>query len=130
MMEEPHKENRLLTLLLEILFGIIAAISVLLYAAYGPFFWMPQRKWITFAILSLAIFGVPLWWYRDYWNRSSFWFAFVALLLLHVIAYSTFLARVKEFPPLLHPLALVFESLAIFPLLAKAARTGSHNSRG
>ena len=130
MTDEPHKENRLLTLLFEISAGIAVAISVVLYAAYGPFPWMPHRKWITFATLSLGIFGVPLWCYRSYWHRSSFRFAFVALLTLHFIAYAVYLPRVKEYPPLLGPLSIVLESLAIFTLLAKATRTGSFQSRG
>ena len=75
------------------------------------------------AILSSAIFGVPVWWYREHWKRTPFWLTFVALLSAHLIGYFIFLPRVKEFPPFFGPLSIASESLVIFPLLAIAART-------
>jgi hypothetical protein len=126
-MISPTRINRLLTLSIEILVGIAIAVSIIFYAAHGPFLWMPHRNWIIFAIFSSVIFGVPVWWYREHWKRTPFWLAVVALLSAHLIGYFIFLPRVREFPPFLGPLSIVSESLVIFPLLAIAARTSKHD---
>lgn len=122
-------KSRLAILSIEILVGIAITISIILYADHGPFPWMPHRKWINFAVLSSAIFGVPVWWYRRYWKRTLFWLAFITLLSLHLIGYSIFLSHVKEFPPFLGPLSITLESLVIFPFLAIAVRTSKHHDQ-
>jgi len=56
------EKNRVLTLLVEIAVGIVVVAIALVYAAYGPFTWVPHRKWITLAIITSAVFGIPIWW--------------------------------------------------------------------
>jgi hypothetical protein len=111
------RKERLLTLACEVACGVAVAFVVVVYAMRGPFLWMPQRKWVSLAILSCAIFGTPLWWYRQNYRNSFFWLVFVALFLLHIFAFSVYLSSEPDFPPLLLPLSILLESAIVFPLL-------------
>jgi peptidoglycan/LPS O-acetylase OafA/YrhL len=115
-------QARMRTLFLEILFGIAVAISAILYAAHGPFPWMPHRKWLTLGILTSGIFGVPIWWYRQRCKRPLFWLAFLVLLSAHSISYAIFLSHAKEFPPLWSALSIPLEWVVIFPILANTTQ--------
>ena len=117
-----RKENRIMTLLIEILFGILVAVGAVLYAAHGPFPWMPQRKWIVLAIVSSTVFGVPAWSYRRHWRHANFWILLGGLLFVHILAYSTILGRLKEFPPLVVPISIPLEWLIIFPIMRKFSK--------
>jgi hypothetical protein len=121
--------KRLAVLSIEILFGIAVAIAIILYAAYGPFRWMPNRKWITFAVLSSGIFGVPVWWYRSYWKQPLISLTVVTLLAVHLIGFIIFLSGVEEFPPFLVPLCIIVESLVIFSVLNIAVRIDQHRGQ-
>jgi hypothetical protein len=121
--------KRLVVISIEILVGIALAVTAILYAVYGPFHWIPHRKWIIFAILSSGIFGVPVWWYRRYWRQPLFLFTFAILLAVHLISYVFFLSHVEEFPPILSPLSIILESLVIFPCLMIVVRTSKHHGQ-
>ena len=110
------------TLLIEFAVGFVVVIGAVLYATYGPFSWVPHRKWLTLAIISFGVWGVPLWWYRDLWNRVSFWVATALLVAAHCVAYCIFLVHVKEFPPVLSKTCWLLEWLVIFPILRRTAR--------
>jgi hypothetical protein len=119
-----HK-HQATTLLAEVAVGIGVVIIAVLYATYGPFSWMPQRKWITFGIITLGAFGVPAWWYRQYWTRAVFWAWFATLLAIHIVSYSIVLKRLGEFPPVLAATSVPLEWLVIFPILRKTVRGAS-----
>jgi len=121
-MRDPMEKSRAKTLLVEIAIGTTLVIIAILYATYGPFGWLPRRKWVTFTMISSGVFGVPVWWYRGCWRHAAFWVSTGALLVLHTIAYSIVLARVKEFPPLLAAISCPLEWLIIFPILRKTVR--------
>jgi hypothetical protein len=115
-------KERVKTLLVEIAIGMTVVAIAILYATYGPFRWLPHRKWITLAMLCSAVWGLPLWWYRGSWRRPFFWVTIATLFVLYVVAYSILLARIKEFPPLLAATSCPLAWLVIFPIVRKAAR--------
>ena len=112
--------KRVRTLLIEIAIGLAMVATAILYATYGPFRWLPHRKWISLAILTSGVWGVAVWWYRERWRQPILWVAMTLLFALHIGAYYLVLIRLKEFPPLLSALSCPLELLVILPILGKA----------
>jgi O-antigen/teichoic acid export membrane protein len=88
--------NRLVTLLLEIFVGLAVAVAIILYAAIGPFPWMPSVRWWSLAGTTAIVFWVAVKQYRRYWRRFSFWLNVSGLLAIHVLIYTLVLLRVPE----------------------------------
>ena len=116
------EKKRAITVLAEGVVGIAVVAVAILYAAYGPFAWMPQRKWVTLAIITSAAFGIPVWWYKKSWVRPAFWLWLAVLLGIHMTGYSIALAHRREFPPLLAATSIPLEWLVIFPILRRTMR--------
>lgn len=115
-------KERVRTFLVEIAIALMLVAIAILYATYGPFRWLPHRKWITLAMLTSAVWGVAVWWYRERWREPILWVAMTGLFVLHIAGYSLLLVHVKEFPPLLSAISCPLEWLVILPILRKTAK--------
>jgi hypothetical protein len=92
----PLTQGRIVTLLLEALVGFALAAAILLYAAVGPFAWMPSVRWSSLAGTTIIIFWVAVRQYRKYWRRFSFWLNVTGLLIIHLFVYTLVMLKVPE----------------------------------
>lgn len=115
-------KNKAITLLVEVAIGITLATAAILYAAFGPFTWMPQRKYWTFALVTSAVFGISAMEFWEYWIRPAFWIWFVGLLGVHISCYSIVLVRIRDFPPHFGLVAIPLQCVLIFSILRKTVK--------
>jgi hypothetical protein len=109
--------KRILTFLLEILFGLVLAGAIILYAAVGPFRWMPSLRWWSLAGTTALIFWAVVKQFKRYWHVLSFWYKVGGLLIIHCLAYTAVLLRVSEWRLLWFvPLSVVEGGLLVLAL--------------
>ncbi len=109
--------KRIITLLLEILVGLVLAGAIILYAAVGPFRWMPAVRWWSLAGTTALIFWAVVKQFRHHWHRLSFWLKVAGLLAIHLLAYAVLLSRFPEWRLLWFvPLSVVEGGLLVLVL--------------
>lgn len=98
-------------------------LAVVLYgAAHSPLDGETVFRWFGLAGITAIAFGYPLRDFRKYWKRRRFWFAWTALLILHLAGYIGLLLTVKHFGTLWYVIITAAEWSVIFPLLEIAGR--------
>lgn len=111
----------ILVLLLEILVGLAVAGAIIVYAAAGPFSWMPSVRWWSLAGTTALIFWAVVKQFRHQWHRPSFWLEVAGLLAVHLVAYTVVLLRVPEWHLLWFVPVGVAEAGVLILVLAKVA---------
>jgi len=99
----PVNTRRLRDVGLEVLIAVALVAGILAWAEFGPRHTavptksvMVVAKWVTFMAFTAMVFCYPFWRYRAYHNRSSFRWAFAALLSAHLVVYVPLVVRVRD----------------------------------
>lgn len=114
--------RRILTVLLEVSFGLAVVAGVIVYAELGPFSWMPSIRWWGLGISTAGTFGYALQWCKRYWRLPRLWLTFIALLLVHSVIYVVVLLNVQEWRLMWFAFIGTAEFFIIAPILDSAGR--------
>ncbi len=124
------RRRRVLELFAEVLIALLLVGAVILYAATGPFPWMPTaRTWFLVAETGILFWAV-LKRFRAHWRRLRFWLTVAALLVGHTVCWVVVLVSVPGWrpiwflPPLFLEIGLLFWALMSLGFPPGAVRRG------
>jgi hypothetical protein len=74
--------------------GVTVAAAVITLGEYSKTHWTPSGVWVSLFVFTIITFSAVVAQFRRSWRRFTFWLTTVALLGVHVVAYSILLREV------------------------------------
>jgi hypothetical protein len=121
------RANRVRDYVIYISIGLGLVVFIYWHAGRGPALSESDKNWMGLAFFTPTLFGYAVANYRRDWKRPRFWGIVLALLAVHLGAFSAIFATVNHFGALWYALAFPTETAGIDVVLRKAGHK-SHNN--